>query len=45
MFWGDRYGQLRDPFGQMWSFGWPAKLTEAQKEKLRVEAMAQMAKR
>ncbi|BCP53655.1 glyoxalase [Kaistia sp. 32K] len=20
-FWGDRYGQLRDPFGIMWSFG------------------------
>lgn len=21
MFWGDRYGQLRDPFGVMWSVG------------------------
>jgi uncharacterized glyoxalase superfamily protein PhnB len=21
MFWGDRYGQLRDPFGVMWSIG------------------------
>lgn len=21
MFWGDRYGQLRDPFGVMWSMG------------------------
>jgi len=21
MFWGDRYGQLRDPFGHMWSMG------------------------
>ncbi len=20
MFWGDRYGQVRDPFGHMWSF-------------------------
>jgi len=20
-FWGDRYGQLRDPFGVLWSFG------------------------
>ena len=19
MFWGDRYGQLRDPFGHLWS--------------------------
>jgi len=23
MFWGDRYGQLRDPFGVMWSIGAP----------------------
>jgi uncharacterized glyoxalase superfamily protein PhnB len=23
MFWGDRYGQLRDPFGVMWSMGRP----------------------
>ena len=21
MFWGDRYGQLRDPFGHLWSIG------------------------
>ena len=21
MFWGDRYGQVRDPFGHMWSIG------------------------
>lgn len=21
MFWGDRYGQVRDPFGVLWSFG------------------------
>jgi len=25
MFWGDRYGQLRDPFGVMWSMNEPAK--------------------
>lgn len=24
MFWGDRYGQLRDPFGVLWSMGQPA---------------------
>ena len=24
MFWGDRYGQLRDPFGVAWSMGGPA---------------------
>lgn len=23
-FWGDRYGQLRDPFGHMWSLATPA---------------------
>ena len=23
MFWGDRYGQLRDPFGHLWSVGSP----------------------
>jgi PhnB protein len=23
MFWGDRYGQLRDPFGVMWSMNQP----------------------
>ena len=23
MFWGERYGQLRDPFGVMWSMGYP----------------------
>lgn len=25
MFWGDRYGQLRDPFGVSWSMGAPSK--------------------
>ena len=25
MFWGDRYGQIRDPFGQTWSVGTPIK--------------------
>ena len=24
-FWGDRYGQLRDPFGHVWSIGSPLK--------------------
>jgi uncharacterized glyoxalase superfamily protein PhnB len=23
MFWGDRYGQLRDPFGVLWSMSQP----------------------
>lgn len=25
MFWGDRYGQVRDPFGFQWAFGSPIK--------------------
>ena len=25
MFWGDRYGQLKDPFGHMWAFSTPIK--------------------
>ena len=25
MFWGDRYGQIKDPFGHAWSIGCPAK--------------------
>tara|TARA_B100001105_G_C22229126_1_gene373194 strand:+ start:267 stop:701 length:435 start_codon:yes stop_codon:yes gene_type:complete len=25
MFWGDRYGQFRDPFGVLWSMGAPIK--------------------
>ncbi len=24
-FWGDRYGQIRDPFGHSWSIGSPIK--------------------
>jgi len=25
MFWGDRYGQLRDPFGVLWAINGPIK--------------------
>jgi uncharacterized glyoxalase superfamily protein PhnB len=25
MFWGDRYGQLRDPFGVLWGLNAPSK--------------------
>ncbi len=28
MFWGDRYGQLKDPFGHIWSIGAPARKGE-----------------
>ena len=39
-FWGDRYGQLRDPWGHLWSFGWPTELSAAEKKRLEAEAMA-----
>ena len=42
-FWGDTYGQLRDPFGQLWSLSWKAYLTEAQKQRLQAQMMGQMA--
>jgi PhnB protein len=25
MFWGDRYGQLKDPFGVVWAINGPVK--------------------
>lgn len=28
-FWGDRYGQVRDPFGVRWSIGGPSKSQES----------------
>jgi PhnB protein len=42
-FWGDRYGQFRDPWGQVWSFGWPAKMTPAEQKRLQDEANKHMA--
>lgn len=41
-FWGAWYGQLRDPQGHAWAFSFPAKMSPAEMEKLRVEAMSQM---
>lgn len=41
-FWGDRYGKLADPFGHSWGFSYPAKMTKAEKEKKREEAMRQL---
>jgi len=29
-FWGDRYGQVKDPFGFIWSIGAPVKQTQQQ---------------
>ncbi len=40
-FWGDLYGQMRDPFGQLWSLSWTANLSEAEKKRLQAQAFAQ----
>jgi PhnB protein len=32
MFWGERYGQIKDPFGHLWSFGGPLKGDQPAKE-------------
>ncbi|HTT26490.1 MAG TPA: VOC family protein [Thermoplasmata archaeon] len=41
MFWGERYGQLLDPFGHHWSLSTPLKMSKARKDQLREEAMKQ----
>lgn len=37
-FWGDRYGQLRDPFGHVWSVAHPLRETVMSEEELRLAA-------
>ena len=42
MFWGDRYGQVKDPFGHEWSFSTHLKdLTPAELQAATKEAFAQ----
>lgn len=41
-FWGDRYGKLRDPFGHSWGLAFKSKLSKAELERKRQEAMAAM---
>lgn len=44
-FWGDRYGQLRDPFGHSWALGQHIEdVAPADLERRAKEAFAQMAK-
>lgn len=44
MFWGDRYGQIRDPFGHRWSIATHLReLSPEEMEKGAAEAMAAMA--
>jgi uncharacterized glyoxalase superfamily protein PhnB len=33
MFWGDRYGQLRDPFGVLWALNSPVKPAPAARKR------------
>jgi PhnB protein len=45
MFWGDRYGKLKDPFGHKWSIGThTADLSPEEIERGMDEAMSQMKK-
>jgi PhnB protein len=37
-FWGDRYGQIRDPFGHSWSIAHPLRETVMSEEELRAAA-------
>ena len=37
-FWGDRYGQLRDPFGHVWSVAHPLRETVMSEDELRAAA-------
>ncbi len=37
-FWGDRYGQIRDPFGHSWSIAHPLRETAMSEEELRAAA-------
>jgi uncharacterized glyoxalase superfamily protein PhnB len=42
-FWGDRFGQLRDPFGHFWSLSWKSKLSKEELKKKETEAMRMFA--
>ena len=45
MFWGDRYGQVKDPFGHMWAIATRKEnLSEEELAKRGAEAFAEMAK-
>jgi len=43
-FWGERYGKLQDPFGQIWSVSMVVKMNEKEKEAKRVAALAMFEK-
>jgi PhnB protein len=43
MYWGERYGQLVDPFGHQWSVSMQVKMTKEEKARKEKEAMAMFA--
>ena len=43
MFWGERYGQLRDPFGNLWSISMRIPMSAREKEEKRAAAMRSFA--
>jgi uncharacterized glyoxalase superfamily protein PhnB len=38
MFWGDRYGQVKDPFGHSWSIAHPLRATAMSEDELKAAA-------
>jgi hypothetical protein len=40
MFWGERYGQLTDPFGHRWSMSQVIKMSKAERDEKQKQAMA-----
>jgi PhnB protein len=44
MFWGEKYGQLVDPFGHHWSLSMPIRMSKAVRDAKRKEAMGDFAK-
>ena len=44
-FWGERYGQLRDPFGHQWSLSQRISMSKAEKDEKQKQAMAMFAQR
>ena len=40
MFWGERYGQLTDPFGHHWSLSEQIKMSKAERDEKQKQAMA-----
>ena len=45
MFWGERYGQLTDPFGHHWSLSEQIKMSKAEREEKQKQAMAMFSQR